>query len=309
MEPVLRILNKSHRIKLIEIYAVLGSTAALFYYLKEDMLMFGIYVYIGLIYVVSSSINFKTSCINGFVSGAIGAATEHWGCSQGLWNWVDPSFNAMDRSTKSLWMVNGAPHGYPVEVVVAYAGAGFWMTSISLSVLSAEHEEMKNIINRKQSWYQTLYKQLFNFLQQNTMFCYTFMVLLVALKMLILFEPAYLQSSSLLLIGSLLTVLLPSTNIKIATLGWAIITGIAGLFFEIYATGGFLPESAVWRYNHEIQRNIVEQGNFQIRVLFLLTAPLSAFPAYVGTGLIIFSLSFWITAYGNTKQVQNLKVA
>ena len=94
-EPALRVLSDAPgcRVKMIEIAAVLGATAALFWRLREDMQSFGYCVYLGLLYVVRSAPDARTSLLAGALTGAIGAATEYWGCvSTGLWNWVDPSF-------------------------------------------------------------------------------------------------------------------------------------------------------------------------------------------------------------------------
>jgi hypothetical protein len=300
VEPLYRILYTSNRVKLLEILTILSTTAVLFYYLKNDMKTFGFCVYAGLLYVVYSSPNYKSSAVIGLTAGFVGAMTEHWGCSQGLWNWVDPSFNPLDQPTKSLWMIDGAPKGYPVEVVVAYAGAGFWMNSISLHVLAPEHTDMveRNVFNRRRRSCCSVLRQHFSvFLTEYAVLRHLFAVKVAILTLMIMFEPAFLQAALLMLVGVFSTVLLPSNRIKLATVWWGLVVGFCGLFFEIYATGGLFQEFAVWRYDRQKQAAVVQEGSFKVNVPFVMgTAPLSAFPAYVGTGLIIFSMSFWATA-------------
>ena len=118
---------------------------------------------------------------------------------------------------------------------------------------------------------------------------------------LIICEPAYLQSATLLCTGITLRLFLPTFNARAATLGWGLLVGFAGFFFEVFATGGVLPDFAVWRYNPEVQHAVVARGRWQVPVPYIRTSPVTAFPAYVGTGLIIFSLSFLVAGGGKQK--------
>ena len=301
-EPVVRVAlspRRATRVKLAEIVVVLSATAILFYVLREDMRSFGRWVAFGLAYVVWTAPSKRKSVCTGLVAGFIGAATEQWGCAQGLWNWVDPAFHAGDLPTRSLWMIGGAPRGFPVEVVVAYAGAGLWMSSISCVVLKKEHADCAAITRCDagvaaggggssggggeggvESKTSTL-----------LWVCTT-----LPLLALIICEPAYLQSAILLSTGISLLLLLPTFSARAATMGWGLLVGCAGFFFEVFATGGVLPDFAVWRYNPNVQHAVVARGMWQVPVPYFRTAPLYAFPAYVGTGLIIFSLSFLVSS-------------
>ena len=87
------------------------------------------------------------------------------------------------------------------------------------------------------------------------------------LLVLIVCEPAYLQSATLLCIGiTLLLLFLRTRGARAATFGWGLLVGCAGFFFEVFATGGVLPEFAVWRYDPEIQRAVVARGAWQVPV-------------------------------------------
>ena len=295
-EPVARVAlspRRATRVKLVEIAAVLGATACLFYALREDMASFGRCVALGLVYVIRTASSPRRSLCTGLVAGVVGAATEQWGCAQGLWNWVDPAFHAGDRPTRSLWMVGGAPHGFPVEVVLAYAGAGWWMSSISCVVLAEEHTDYADAVGRGGG------DRGGGELGGGSLRTWLWICTALPLLVLIVCEPAYLQSATLLCIGiTLLLLFLRTRGARAATFGWGLLVGCAGFFFEVFATGGVLPEFAVWRYDPEIQRAVVARGAWQVPVPYIRTAPLSAFPAYVGTGLIIFSLSFIVAAEG-----------
>jgi hypothetical protein len=83
------------------------------------MLVFGIFVYVGLIWIARGVPNYKLALITGMMGGTVGFLTEYWGCGHHFWNWQLPC--------TSLWMINGMQDGFPVEVVAAYAGAGFWI--------------------------------------------------------------------------------------------------------------------------------------------------------------------------------------
>jgi hypothetical protein len=273
LEPGLRVWTDGpgHRLKLLEIAAVLGSTAVLFSLLKEDMKTFGFAVYGGLVYVVLSAPDMQASLSTGLMGGILGSATEWWGCLHtGFWNWVDPSFRSGDLPTQSLFMIGGAPRGFPVEVVVAYAGAGFWMSSISNVVLAPEHRDFASGPIPRRTALPTLCLRVFE----------ACLLLLAAL------EPTLAQPSLLLCAGVHLTHSLPPKAAAAVT-AWGIIVGLSGTFFEMFATGGLFEDFAVWRYRRDAILN-----SCRLPVPFFRTAPSFVLPAYIGTGLILFSLSF-----------------
>ena len=280
LEPALRIIGTGPgcRLKLLEILAVLGSTAVLFWWLRSDMQSFGYAVGLGLVYVVRSAPDPTASLLAGAATGAIGAATEYWGCvATGLWNWVDPSFGYDDLPTRSVWMAGGKPQGFPIEVVVAYAGAGWWMASISKVVLAREHAEVAAAAPLGIPSAQHTLAQ-------------------VALLFLARAEPAYAQSALLLALGLHCTPDSLPPRARRAAWVWGAIVGLSGLFFEIFATGGVVPSFAVWRYSPEELAATVARGMLCVPVPLLRTAPLSALPAYVGTGLVVFGGVFRVTA-------------
>ena len=70
------------------------------------------------------------------------------------------------------------------------------------------------------------------------------------------------------------------------------------MFFEIFATGGVRDTLAVWRYNRTAHAQLVGAGVYGVAVPFASTAPLSALPAYIGTGLLVFGCSFHLSGLG-----------
>jgi len=282
MHTHLRLLSSQpgHKLKLGEITAVLGATAVLFHLLREDMRTFGFFVYGGLCYVVLSAPDVRCSLLTGAMAGAVGAATEYWGCvATGLWNWVDPSYTAGDLPTQSLWMAGGTPQGFPIEVVVAYAGAGFWMASISKVVLAPEHREVAARGRCRPAALFTACRLLLE-------------CMLVALAY---FEPACLQSGLLAAAGLHALSGLPPSAAS-ATVEWGAIVGCSGFFFEIFATGGLVKSFAVWRYSPSTTAALIQAGALRLPVPFVRTAPLTALLAYFGTGLLIFGTTFQVTA-------------
>ena len=301
-EPALRVLSDAPgcRVKLLEIVVVLGATAALFWRLREDMQIFGYFVYVGLLYVVRSAPDARTSLLAGALTGAIGAATEYWGCvSTGLWNWVDPSFgHAGDANpTRSLWMAGdgGGPRGFPIEVVVAYAGAGFWMASISMVVLAPEHAEVRREAAARGRVPAAAAAAAAASSSSSSSSSALHKLAKAALLWLAAAEPAFRQSALLLALGVHATRQLPPRALR-AAWAWGAVVGTAGLFFEIFATGGALPSFAVWRYSPARVAAAVARGVLRVPVPFVRTAPLSALPAYVGTGLVVFGEAFQVTA-------------
>jgi len=210
------------RTKLIEIIAVLGSTGIAFTLLKEDMQTFGYCVYAGLVYVVANAPDKRASLYTGLATGVIGALTEHWGCVHtGLWNWVSPVYNRADLPTRSLWMVGGSPQGFPIEVVIAYAGAGWWMASLSKVVLYEEHTALKIRGFHEHGEGGA----------RSRMGAERFL-LAMACAIVILHEPAYLQSALLTWAGWHIALGLPPRAREVA-IAWGVLVGCAGFFFEM----------------------------------------------------------------------------
>jgi hypothetical protein len=272
----------SYVIKFAEILVILGATAALFADLEEDMQTFGYYVYGGMFYVILMCEDLFMSLTTGMLTAVVGAATEHWGCSQQLWNWVNPAFSSYDKPTRSLLMIGGQPYGFPVEVVVAYAGAGFWMSSISKVILRKEHAAISKVGPAKS----------FSMLQQAGIFLLNILVLY-----LIWCEPVYRQCLILQLVGwNIAFHIQHCPSCLYATLAWGLVVGCAGFFFEVYATGGVSEDFAVWRYSDAKTASMIAAGTWQMPNPFFITAPVTAFPAYVGTGMIVFGTGFIMTA-------------
>jgi hypothetical protein len=272
----------SYLVKHAEIWVILIATAVLFSQLKEDMQTFGYFVYAGMVYVLLSCEDKHMSIVTGLVCALCGAATEHWGCSQQLWNWVDPVFSPLDKPTRSLLMIGGQPYGFPVEVVVAYAGAGFWMSSISKVVLAPEHAAIAKAGPAR----------AFSAVQ------WTGILLLNTLLIFLIWcEPVYRQCLLLQLAGWNVAFNIQHCPACLyATLVWGLIVGCAGFFFEVYATGGVQEDFAVWRYSDDVTASMIATGSFQIPNPFVSTAPITAFPAYVGTGMLTFGTGFLMSA-------------
>ena len=92
-----------------------------------------------------------------------------------------------------------------------------------------------------------------------------------------------------------------------AVLFWGLVTGAAGFFFEVYATGGVDEGFAVWRYDQSVltaassasassAEGALSSLTGGVRLLpavpFFKTAPISAFIGYTGSGLCIFGAAF-----------------
>jgi hypothetical protein len=247
------------------------------------------------------------SLVSSVLTGVIGAATEQWGCSTGLWNWVSSSYPHGDRDTTSLWMVGGSPQGFPIEVVVAYgkqvspkflpavtfrhffaAGAGFWMASISKVVLAPEHDDVARAAGTGGSHDSIREGSIAAALRRITT------TLLVGLACS---EPAYVQSACLLCAGINVASGL-TTRATWAAVCWGVLVGVCGLFFEMFATGGLLENVAVWRYDQAKHHEMVQAGALQAPMFFLRTAPYTALFAYIGTGLVVFGSTFHVTRLG-----------
>lgn len=261
---VKRALEAEQRSSLIELIVILSMTSVLFYLLETNMLVFGLFVYAGLIWVVRDAPNYKLGMVTGAVGGIVGFATEYWGCARHYWNWVIPC--------KSIWMVNGMEDGFPVEVVIAYAGAGFWMTKLSLKMFAKEHAESAEFFRQKR--YLTSF---------SPRFALALITALVGVTVICI-EPAFLQSTLIFMFGVSVSAFLPRSALGVV-LPFSAVVGVVGFFFENFATG-FFSSFAVWRYN------LSAYADVRIPNPIIGVAPITAFIAYVGVGLLLFGLSF-----------------
>ena len=261
---VKRVLDQEHRSSLIELVVILSMTSILFYLLETNMMVFGFFVYAGLFWIVRDVSNTKLAIVTGLVGGLVGFLTEYWGCGQHYWSWVVPC--------QSLWMINGMEDGFPVEVVVAYAGSGFWITKLSLKLFAEEHRDTA-LFYANRGYLTSFYARLTTL----------FLIVVTGITVLCI-EPVFIQSSLLLTAGLSVFTLLSRSAQKIVG-SFAIVVGLVGFFFENFATG-FFPAFAVWRYNHAAHTGLA------IPDPIIGVAPITAFFAYVGVGLLLFGLSF-----------------
>ena len=231
------------------------------------MRAFGACVLLGMVYMTKTCPDFPASVAGALVAGLIGAGTERWGCTNGYWNW--------EPGLESLFMIGGSPDGFPLEVVVAYAGAGFWMGSISTRIMAPEHAELAEHIPRP-----------FAMVVLSHMYVAALQLFAVVCAWQ---QPPFRQSIVLCLLGGTVLANIPPASSSSAACSprasiicWGLVTGCAGYFFEVYATGGigrnasiyiylkrpacsclpllrcvvFLrcadPDFAIWRYNMEV---------------------------------------------------------
>lgn len=283
-----------YRLKFYEVLVIMLGVSMTFYYHQYDMLTFGRWLGLGLLYIFLSCPDSGMCLRAALIAGLIGLLTEEWGCSHCLWNW-----HAHTTSFHMITIMESAPenNGFPIEVIIAYMGAGFWMASISKVVLAPEHLflEKQLKVYRQRLMVNRGLKPRWNFYKPESFWKYsTRRAVPSALFLIAYCEPVYRQSALLLCVGLLIIYRLPQ-NAKNAILCWGCITGVAGIFFEIYATGGIIEDLIVWKYDHEKHHNMAKQGIFSLPVFFVRTAPLSAFFAYIGTGLIVFGSTFHMT--------------
>ena len=248
----------------LELFVILSMTGVLFYLVETNMLVFGLFVYAGLFWIVRGVPNVKLSLVTGFAGGLAGFLTEYWGCASHFWNWVTPC--------TSLWMINGMEDGFPVEVVVAYAGAGFWMSKLSLKMFPAQHGEAVSYFAEK--------KYLEGFYLR---FAIAVLIDVVGVTVICV-EPMFLQSVTMFMLGLNVLVFLPRGGLMVSSL-FALVVGVVGFFFENFATG-FFSSFAVWRYDLELHTNTA------IPIPIVGVAPITAFIAYLGVGSLLFGLSF-----------------
>ena len=261
-----RLYEKDVKSSLIELAIILPLTCVVFYIFENNMMIFGFVGFAGLIWIIRDVPNYKLAIIMAGVSGLAGYLTEYWGCSSHLWNWVIPC--------KTIWMIHGSDIGFPVEVILAYAGIGFWISKLSLKMLAKEHDE-SIIFYRNKNINQNIRMKIGMVL----VFC------LIGITV-VLIEPTYLQSVTVFMLGVSVFIFLVRSAQKMVA-GFTIVVGLVGFFFENYATG-IIPGFAVWRYNLDLYLNL------SIPNPIIGVAPISAFIAYAGIGMLLFSLSFFL---------------
>lgn len=264
--------GKEQKLQIFELNLFLGCATFFFWYFNTNMLMFGVFVYIGLGWLIFKTPNRMLSFLSGIFGGAIGFLTEAWGCPNHLWNWTEPII--------TLWMIFGHYKGFPVEIVIAYFAAGFWIGKVSLILFEPQHAETLEFFVNK------------GYLEQKNLKLGLILLLYSISIIIILMEPIYIQSLILISTGLTLFLWLPKQTKKLV---WpmAIFMGFVGFFFENFATG-IIPSFSVWEYNLDVHNNLV------IPNPIVGVAPISALIAYTGTGFILFSLTFILNAKLNS---------
>ena len=231
-----RILLPRHRRVLYELVAVLAGTAIAFAVFETDMRCFGLCVCLGMVYMIKTCPDRPTSLLTAIVAGLIGIGTEQWGCSQGLWNWVAPEFQPQygDKYLKSVLMLNvlrgrnnswsswpsAGAEGFPLEVVLAYSGAGFWMGSISTRILSRELADEAAVGQVKGASLLLPPNLAVGLLQ---LLC----------GLIIAVEPPWQQSVLMVTLGITVLAKLHTSSAVKATLFWGLVVGFSGFFFEV----------------------------------------------------------------------------
>ncbi len=266
--------GKDQKLQLIELVLFLSLASAFFYIFQTNMLMFGVFVYIGLAWLLYRTPNKKLSLITGVVGGFIGFCTEWWGCPNKLWTWTEPQI--------SLYYFFGHPYGFPVEVVIAYFAAGLWIGKITLVLFEPQAKETIQFYENKE--YNAT---------KNLRITIALIVFIVSTTVFII-EPMYIQSMLLMAVGTAVFLTLPKRVMGIIG-PFAILMGAIGFFFENFATG-ILPNFSVWEYDLSLYENL------RIPNPIIGVAPFSAFIAYAGAGLILFGLSFFLNVFFNNYQ-------
>ncbi|MFX0099826.1 MAG: hypothetical protein ACFFCS_09595 [Candidatus Hodarchaeota archaeon] len=213
----------------------------------------------------------RKACIPVVIAcGVTGFITEFWGCGLGLWSWVD---------MKTLFMVNDGiigVGGFPIEMPIIYSYVGVWINQMSNELFSDAGESF-----RSKGRYQ-----IFSNKKWNMVIIVTFIVS----ASIIIAGPLWVQSLVFLSTGILLMSFIPSgsrsrNHLIILLVG--ILTGVAGFFFENFATGGIIPEICIWKYD------LPRWSEGLIGVPIVFAAPICGFVAYFGCGLI-FSAAWFI---------------
>lgn len=256
--------GKEQRKQFLEIVLFLSLASLFFFIFKNNMLMFGIPVYIGLAWLLYKSPNRKLSLATGVIGGSIGFFTEWWGCPNLLWNWTEPCI--------TLWMVFGQPTGFPIEVVIAYFASGVWIGKITLILFGPQVEEVIQFFENKE--YKASLKPRWVVAVIIDAICLTVLII----------EPMWIQSMLLTLVGTNIFLMLPKKEMGLV-LPFAVLMGGVGFFFENFATG-IIPGFSVWVYD------LTLYSTLNTPILVIGVAPISAFIAYMGAGFILFSSAF-----------------
>ncbi|MHA1698401.1 MAG: hypothetical protein ACTSWN_06140 [Promethearchaeota archaeon] len=267
MELLRALKDKERKNQVIEILAFLSLTAIVFYLSRNRVVFFGMFIYAGFIFIAWRTPARKISSLIGLVGGSIGFFTELWGCSNRYWNWTQPCV--------SIWMIGGNPYGFPFEVVFAYFSAGFWIGKVVQVMFPRLIDSQMNV-----NW--RLMMRSLSFLIKLMIAVVIFTISLI----IIIIEPAYLQSLMLLSCGLLILIFL-ERDVTGVVLLFAVVMGLAGFFFENFATG-IIPGFSVWEYD------IPLYSALKIPIPIIGVAPVTAFLAYFGCGLLLFSLSFML---------------
>ncbi|MHA1291537.1 MAG: hypothetical protein ACTSQJ_02585 [Promethearchaeota archaeon] len=260
--------GKEQRLQLLELVLFLSLASLFFFIYGTNMIMFGLMVYIGFVWLLYKTPNRKLCLITGCIGGFIGFCTEWWGCSNRLWQWTEPQI--------SIWYVFGHPYGFPIEVVFAYMASGFWIGKVSLILFEPQHKETIEF-----------FKSNAYLRRKNIKISLNILVYTISISIVII-EPIYIQSMLLISTGINLFIWLPRQTKEIV-LPMAVFMGAIGFFFENFATG-IIPNFSVWQYN------LKAHNNLNIPNPIIGVAPISAFIAYTGTGFILFSLTFILNA-------------
>ncbi len=264
-KPVYFPFTKEQKRQMLELVVFLSIASVAFYTFKTNMALFGIFVYVGLAWLFITTPSRKISLIAGIVGGAVGFFTEFWGCTAHLWNWELP--------ITTIWMIFGDTNGFPIEVVIAYFAAGFWIakTAHVLFKPSTDYTIKFYEVNRLQDTFKVR--------------SILVIVLPIPEIVILLVEPMWIQAMALTAVGIVIICFLPKEALK-----WVISIGVfmggVGFFFENFATGGFGADWAVWRYDISIYATL------RVPDPVIGVAPISAFFAYMGVGLVLFGLSF-----------------
>jgi len=204
--------------------------------------------------------NKKTALLVGAYGGIFGFLTEYWGCSLGLWVWVD---------VITLWNVNGV---FPVEMAIIYFYCGIWVNQVFQDVFEKQIEEH----------FQDFRPQFFKNKIQNVILVIVF----VACYTIFIIERIWIQSMLILSTGLLLVSFIPKKKIIWVV---AIVVGFSGLFLENFATGGaqwLFPGLVIWQYNPSLHINAL------IPNPMFIASPISAVIAYTGSGIIMGSILY-----------------
>ena len=256
--------GKEQRLQLIELLIFFILASLFFFIFNTQMWIFGIFISIGLVWLVYKTPNRKLCLITGLMGALIGNFTEAWGCPARIWNWTQPCV--------SIWMIFDPIYGYPIEVVIAYFAAGFWVGKVTVIFFEPQLKEMIDFYKNKG------YKD-----NINIRVAIAIIIDIIGIVLLI-FEPMYVQAMLLIMVGTNIFLTLPKEAMLLVA-PFAVFMGAAGFFFENFATG-IIPGFSVWQYDLSLYNSL----NFPDPVIGV--APISAFIAYMGTGFILFSSAF-----------------